>query len=161
MIDYVISWYTLRDINLMLNNGLVRACTQTQVVESLITTHFPPPPRVNIQDPCILQRVAIVIHSPSDQQLGVILSKVEAAGCMGVSPHWPKSSLSLLKFGPLLKQVIHKKCYMKSSVIHCYAHIGFDMAFHLIHTPPTAQLRQTSGNTSCIRISLMTERYGI
>ena len=85
-------------------------------------TDLPPPPRFDIKDPCITQSVAIIIyspsdldtliHSPSDQQLGILLSKVEAAGCMGVSLHWPRSSLSLLKFGPVLT---HKTCHMMSS----------------------------------------------
>ena len=75
-------------------------------------TDLPPPPRLDIKDPCITQSLAIIIYSPSDQQLGILLSKVEAAGCMGVSPHWPRSSLSLLKFGPVLT---HKTCHMMSS----------------------------------------------
>ena len=74
----------------------------SEVVESFITTHLTPPPRVDIQDPHITQSVTILIHSPSDQQLGTLLSIVEAAGSVGVSPCWPRGSLGLLQFGPLL-----------------------------------------------------------
>ena len=48
-----------------------------------ITTHLPPPPRLDIQDPHVVDGVAILIPPPSDQHLGVILSIVEAAGSMG------------------------------------------------------------------------------
>ena len=90
---------------------------QTQVVD---TTYLPPLPRGDIQDPCILQTDAILVHSPSDQQLGVFLSIVEAASSMGVSPHWPRGYPRILQFGPLLGQVMHKtyihiQCHMMSS----------------------------------------------
>ena len=68
-----------------------------------VIIHLPPPPRVDIQDPCILQSSVIVTLSPSDQQLWLILSIVEAAGCMGPSLHWPRGSVGPLQFGPLLE----------------------------------------------------------
>ena len=83
-------------------------------------TDLPPPPRFDIKDPSITQSLATIIYSPSDQQLGIFISKVEAAGCMGVSPHWPRSSLSILKFGPVLT---HKTCHMMSSCDEGYAHV--------------------------------------
>ena len=68
-------------------------------------TYLPPPPGVDIQDPCILQNVVIPIHSSGDQQLRVLLSIVEAASSMGGSLHWPRSFLGLLQFSPFLGQV--------------------------------------------------------
>ena len=65
-------------------------------------TYFPPSPRHDIQGPSILKNVANFICSPSDQQLRVLLSIVEAAGSMGRSLHWPWGSLRSLQFGPLL-----------------------------------------------------------
>ena len=70
-----------------------------------IATYFPPPPSVDIQDPRILQSVAILIPSSSDQQLWTLLTTVEAACIMGGSLHWPRAPLSSLQFGPLLGQV--------------------------------------------------------
>ena len=49
----------------------------------------------------------IVVYSPSDQQLGVLLSIVDTTGSMGTSLNWPRSSLRFLQFGPLLGQVYH------------------------------------------------------
>ena len=70
-----------------------------------ITTHLPPPPGLDIQDPHVIEGVAILIHTPSDQHLGVILSIVEAAGSMVCPLCWPGGSISPLQFGPLLGQV--------------------------------------------------------
>ena len=74
----------------------VACILETQAVEPLIPSHLSPLSRFDVQDPCILQGVAILIHSPGDQQLGVLFSIVEAAGSMRVSTHWPRGS-----FGPL------------------------------------------------------------
>ena len=74
-------------------------------IHTFITTHLPPPPRVDIQNPCILQSDGIVIHSRSDQQLGVLLSIVETASSMVGSLHWPRGILGPLQCGPLLRQV--------------------------------------------------------
>ena len=78
-----------------------------EVVESLIYSYLTPPPRVDIQDPCILQSVPTVIHSSSNQQLGVLLPIVETAGSMRVPPYWLRGSFGPLQFGPLLEQVTH------------------------------------------------------
>ena len=79
--------------------------TSLIIIHMHITTHLPPPPRVNIQDPCILQSVVIVIPSPSDQQLGVLLPIVKVRGSMDWSPHWPRDSLRSRELGPFLGQV--------------------------------------------------------
>ena len=71
-------------------------------IRTYITTHLPPPPRLDVQDPHVIDGVFIL---PSDQHLGVILSIVEAAGSMTISLCWPRGSLSPLQFGPLLGQV--------------------------------------------------------
>ena len=65
-------------------------------------TYLPPSPRHDIQDPSIMKNVANFICSPSDQQLRVLLSIVEAAGCMGRSLCWPWGSLRSLQFSPHL-----------------------------------------------------------
>ena len=67
-----------------------------------LPTYLLPSPRHDIQDPSILNNVANFICSPSDQQLRVLLSIVEAAGSMGRSLHWPRVSLRSLQFSPLL-----------------------------------------------------------
>lgn len=68
----------------------VACILETQAGELLIHSHLPPLSRLEVQDPCILQSIAILIHSTSDQQLGVLFSIVEAAGSMRVSTHWPR-----------------------------------------------------------------------
>ena len=106
MTELVISWLVDCQHSCLLRDQF---CMETQSVElvmqTFITTHLPPSPRLDIQDPCILQSVFIIIHPSSDQQLGVLLSIVETTGSMGWSLHWPRSSLRFLQFGPLLGQV--------------------------------------------------------
>ena len=107
-IDFVISWLIIINIHILTQQlsrytGRVQfACTTDS---SSWTIHLTPPPRVDIQDPCITQSVAIITNSSSNQQLGILLSKIEAASCMGVSLHWPRDSFESLQFGPLLGQV--------------------------------------------------------
>ena len=80
MTEFVISWLvTMMTVNTIVYLGIHFVWILSHMH---ITTHLPPPPRVDIQDPYILQSGAIVIPSSSDQQLGVILSIVEAAGSM-------------------------------------------------------------------------------
>ena len=45
-------------------------------------SHLPPPPSVDVQQPGITYGIVHLIHSPSDQQLGVIVSKVKTGCCM-------------------------------------------------------------------------------
>ena len=45
-------------------------------------SHLPPPPSVDVQQPGITYGLVHLIQSPSDQQLGVIVSIVKTAGCM-------------------------------------------------------------------------------
>ena len=49
--------------------------------------HLSPSPGMNIKDPCVVQYFAVSILSSSYQQLGVVITKVEAAGCMASSWH--------------------------------------------------------------------------
>ena len=67
--------------------------------------HLPPPPSVDVQYPAIIQGLEVLIHSPSDQQLGVIVSIVKTGCCMVDSLHWPGGSLRSLQLGPHLRQV--------------------------------------------------------
>ena len=93
-----------------------------EVVESLIYSYLTPPPRVDIQDPCILQSVPTVIHSSSNQQLGVLLPIVETAGSMRVPPYWLRGSFGPLQFGPLLEQVTHyTQCHIMNSHNNTYS----------------------------------------
>ena len=68
-------------------------------------SHLPPPPSVDVQHPAITYRLPLLIQSPSDQQLGVIVSIVKTAGCMEGSLHRPGGSLRSLQLGPHLRQV--------------------------------------------------------
>ena len=44
--------------------------------------HLPPPPSVDVQYPAIIKSLVLLIQSPSDQQLGVIISIVKTGCCM-------------------------------------------------------------------------------
>ena len=68
-------------------------------------SHLPPPPSVDVQYPAITESLVLLIQSPSDQQLRVIISKVKTAGCMEGSLHRPGGSLRSLQLGPHLRQV--------------------------------------------------------
>ena len=68
-------------------------------------SYLPPPPSVDVQHPAITENLPLLIHSPSDQQLGVIVSIVKTAGCMEGSLHRPDGSLRYLQLGPHLRQV--------------------------------------------------------
>ena len=68
-------------------------------------SHLPPPPSVDVQQPGVTYGCVHLIHSPSDQQLGVIVSIVKTAGCMEGSLHRPGGSLRSLQLGPHLRQV--------------------------------------------------------
>ena len=97
--DQLVGW-----IYILYNLGRLQSTCITDSSSWII--HLTPSPRVDIKDPCITQSDAIVTNSSSDQQLGMFLAIVEAASCMGVSLRWPRGSLSLLQFGPLLGRVI-------------------------------------------------------
>ena len=91
------------------------------------TTHLTPLPRVDIQNPCITQRAATNIHSTSDKQF---FSMVEAACSMRVPFHWPRGSLRLLQFGPLLGQVTHKT-YIQCHIKHTFSATVLVMRYSL------------------------------
>ena len=44
--------------------------------------HLPPPPSIDVQYPAITYCLVLLIQSPSDQQLGVIISIVKTGCCM-------------------------------------------------------------------------------
>ena len=67
---------------------------------SLAQVHHSPSPGMNIKDPCVVQYFAASIQSSSYQQLGVVITKVEAAGCMAIS--WHRELPLDVKFAPLL-----------------------------------------------------------
>ena len=58
---------------------------------------------------------------PNDKQLGIILSIVEATGSMGVPTHWPRGSLKLLKFGPLLGKLKCNRLHYEVYILVVYA----------------------------------------
>ena len=62
--------------------------------------HLSPSPGMNIKDPCVAQYFVVTIPSSSYQQLGVVITKVEAAGCMATS--WHRELPLDVKFTPLL-----------------------------------------------------------
>ena len=62
--------------------------------------HLSPSPGMNIKDPCVVQYFVVPIPSSSYQQLGVVITKVEAAGCMVIS--WHRELPLDVKFTPLL-----------------------------------------------------------
>ena len=62
--------------------------------------HLSPSPGMNIKDPCVIQYFAVSTPSSSYQQLGVVITKVEAAGCMAIS--WHRELPLDVKFTPLL-----------------------------------------------------------
>ena len=68
-------------------------------------SHLPPPPSVDVQQPGITYGLVHLIQSPTDQQLGVIVSIVKTGGCMEGSLHRPGGSLRSLQLGPHLRQV--------------------------------------------------------
>ena len=72
---------------------------------TLSISHLPPPPSVDVQHPAITEHLVLLIHSPSDQQLGVIISIVKTGCCMVGSLHRPGGSLRSLQLGPHLRQM--------------------------------------------------------
>ena len=108
-------WYWLTSL---LEANINMYCKLSRSSHLFITTHLPPPPRVEIQDPYILQSVVLVISSPNDQQLGVLLSIVETTGSMRGSFYWAWGSLRSLQFGPFLGQVTqHTHIHMMSAIM--------------------------------------------
>ena len=115
-------------------------------IRMYITTHLPPPPRLDVQDPHVVDDVAILIHTPSDQHLGVILSIVEAAGSMGISLCQPRGSFSPLQFGPLLGQVTQ---YAYIQIVNSTAACCDWMLFTVLTVSPD----NSAPSTECALIS--------
>ena len=67
--------------------------------------HLPPLFTVNIQNPGIFQYSQGSVHSPSDQQLRVLLAIVQTASSMVTPLLWPRCSFWLLEFAPVLQWV--------------------------------------------------------
>lgn len=67
-----------------------------------ICTYLLPSCWVYIQQPCIIQHVVINISSTSDQQLWVLLPKVEAASTVGWPYPGPWNSSRIREFSPVL-----------------------------------------------------------
>ena len=70
------------------------------MITSEAQVHLSPSPGMNIKDPCVAQYFVVYIPSSSYQQLGVLITKVEAAGCMASS--WHRELPLDVKFTPLL-----------------------------------------------------------
>jgi len=76
------------------------------VVKSMnIQSHLPPPPTVLIQNPGISQYLALSVHSPSDQQLWVLLAIVKTTSSMGWPLFWPRPTFWHVEFGAVLESM--------------------------------------------------------
>ena len=62
--------------------------------------HLSPIPGTNIKNPCVAKDFVVSTPSSSYKQLGVVITKVEAAGCMAIS--WHREHRLDVKRTPLL-----------------------------------------------------------
>ena len=100
--------------------------------------HLPPLPTIDVQHPGITEGLIVLIHSPSDQQLGIMVSIVKAGGSMILSLCWPGVSLRSLQLGTLLRQVTTATCQIR---------------IHQWHSQDEQVMWAQHGHTQCVRNS--------
>ena len=88
---YTFNWISPADIGSNCKWRLIYFCCRSSPF---------PSPGMNIKDPSVVQHFLVFIQSSRYQQLWVVITKVEAAGCMGTS--WHREIPLDVKFTPLL-----------------------------------------------------------
>ena len=75
---------------------MVRMGTNTDLLPGL---------KIHVEQPGISKRLALLVDSPTDHQLGVLLAIVDTAGSVTRPGRRPRSTRRLVYFGPaLIKQ---------------------------------------------------------